>query len=78
MRIELGLAHHQHIFHAVHGVATSNQNWSIICEYSFGVSICCCPAVVEPIIEEMQVRSDVPALAMEEVAPQVFKPCLPW
>ena len=25
----------------------------------------------KPIIEEMQVRSDVPALAMEEVAPQV-------
>ena len=25
----------------------------------------------KPVIEEMQVRSDVPALAMEEIAPQV-------
>lgn len=29
----------------------------------------------KPIIEEMQVRADVPALAMEEVAPQVSCGC---
>ena len=34
----------------------------------------------KPVIEEMQVRADVPALAMEEVAPQVSNavPVLGW